>query len=110
MIKGEDFDKSGPLLDTTSLLASEKAPQYYEYSEGNTWVLIFDVHIVSEACDFTVDLRLVDRAQWCLCNGPKGKYYNIEYQVGITFGPEIIFNLKYKGCELGKAVVKYILR
>jgi hypothetical protein len=108
LIREADFDGVDPLPNKRSLMASEKVPKYYDSHEGIPCLLIFDLHLVSMVCDFTVDLRVIARDEFSVGEGPEGKYYSIQYQIGITFGPEILFKLMFKGRELGKAITKYI--
>lgn len=74
--------------------------------------LLFDLSIfgeltkvVKDLCSVTVDLKPLRPFARKL--GRRGYYYEVEYDLGVIFGPELVFRLIHDGRVMGSAVAKY---
>lgn len=69
-----------------------------------TRCLLFD-KIVQSRCSVESDLSSL--RPFALKQGRKGSYYEVEYDLGVTFGPELEFKLVHRGRVIGRAVGSY---
>ena len=64
--------------------------------------------VVSVLCDLTVDLRMLPPNTITERKGPKGTYYQVDYDLGIELGPAgIEFKFLYQGRVMGWVDAKY---
>lgn len=71
-------------------------------------VLIILSLAIKQLTTLTVDLRKLPKDAFYKRMGPKGEYYGVSYQVGITFGAGgIEFRFLYKGTAVGSVNTDY---
>ena len=59
-------------------------------------------------CDLSVDLRKLPANAITEKNGPKGSYYRVDYDLGVTFGAAgIEFKFLYQGRTIGYVEASY---
>lgn len=106
-----EYEAPGKLESSVRLMVCEDdVPPEYECSSS---IFFFDIPIgltetVRELCRLTVNLRDLPKTAFSNDIGPQGKYYSVRYDVGIIFGPEMIFQLRYQGKVMGSAIAKYL--
>jgi hypothetical protein len=91
--------RGGPLPQHCTILVYEGSnpPEYYNntgYPVSQSSVLIV---AVKNLCTLTVDVRKLAPSAFKLCKGKKGEYYEVEYDLGLIFGPELVVEFRYRG-------------
>ena len=67
--------------------------------------LKFDLIVVTELCNVTVDLRDLPTTAWK--KGEGGRYYQASYAIGLTFGPELILSFMSGDQIIERKYVRY---
>ena len=62
---------------------------------------------VKQLCTVQVNLRKLPPRAFQLQEGLNGKYYQGTYQLGLVFGPELVFKFMFNGQVLGTAMARY---
>lgn len=106
-----DYAKEGPLNYTVNLLACDDdiAPEYADNPACTTPLLIAnELMVVQSLCTLTVDLRKLPRHAFSQLTGPKGKYYQTIFSLGVTFGAAgIEFRFLYENVAMGTVNCDY---
>jgi hypothetical protein len=89
-----------------SVCENDDAPSYQNNLGINHFFGVRKLtHLVFSLCKCTVDLRPLRPFTRRL--GSQGYYYEVDYDLGVTFGPELIFKLVRDGKVMGSVVAKY---
>jgi hypothetical protein len=64
---------------------------------------------VRRLCDLEVDLKNLPRSAFKSYTGNRGVYYQCQFNLGLTFGPELTFQMLHDSKVVGKVKVKYSL-
>jgi len=105
-----DYAKEGPLNYTVNLLACDDdvAP---EYADNPACIIPLNMDVlmlVQSLCTLTVDLRKLPRHAFSQLTGPKGKYYQTIFSLGVTFGAAgIEFRFLYENVVMGTVNCDY---
>lgn len=62
---------------------------------------------VTQLCTVHVDLRKLPPRAFQVQEGQNGKYYQGMYQLGLVFGPELVFKFMFNGQVYGTAMARY---
>ena len=106
--KAKDFRGTGALSHTNRLYVCEESvlPNY-----KNNWGNIMrfpTLSIVKLLCEVTVNLRDLPTKAFELHQGEKGEFYQAKYDLGLTFGSELVFTFLYNEQVLGRASTRYV--
>lgn len=106
--KANDFRGKGPLPHTNRLfVCEERDPPNYKNNSGNI-TRFPTLIIVKLLCEITVDLRDLPQKAFELRYGEKGQFYQTKYDLGLTFGAELVFTFLYNEKVLGRASTRYL--
>lgn len=106
--KAKDFIDKGALLHTNRLFVCEETvPPNYRNDSGN--IMKFPtLRIVKPLCEVTVNLRDLPPKAFELRQGPKGEFHQAKYDLGLTFGSELVFTFMCNEQVLGRASARYL--
>jgi hypothetical protein len=62
---------------------------------------------VTQLCTVQVDLKELPPRAFQVQAGQNGKYYQGMYQLGLVFGPELVFKFMFNGQVYGTAMARY---
>lgn len=101
-----DYENNGPLESKDNLYICENAaaPTYLNSSGSFRLSRILPI-VVKSLCTVTCDLKPLRPFTRKL--GRRGYYYEVEFDLGMIFGPELVFRLVHDGRVMGSAVAKY---
>jgi hypothetical protein len=101
------YKKRNPLLHSSILYYSEEdpPPEYANPSSGiaNSIYALLIVYLVKELCRIDFDLRKLPHAAF----RRNGQVYQAEYQLGLTFGPELVLRIFHGGRVIAMCTARY---
>jgi hypothetical protein len=103
----EEYNVPGPLMYASAMVICEDdVPPEYDYHSGRSSDSRGN-RIVTELCQVSSDLRKLPKSAFQRLHGTQGWYWQVDYHLGITFGPELIFKFLYQGKVIGSANARY---
>lgn len=88
-----------------SVCEDDEPPEYRDHKGTTSPKFLGGNGVVTSLCTLTVDLsplRPFQRLQ-----GKKGWYYQVNYEIGLAFGNELVFALVHNGKLVGSVNAKY---
>jgi len=103
------YEAGYPVTQTTGLVIceEEEAPSYRNNSGTSRLMKDSLSGSVATLCSVTVDLSPLKPFKR-ITKSESSYYYYVNYELGVTFGSELIFSLIHGGKVLKSAVAKYV--
>lgn len=107
------FQSGAPLVHISRLWFCEEdfAPQFRNASGNNPiqmGLLCADTMQVSQLCEVSINHRDLPYAAFKPRGGFNGTYYQVAYQLELTFGSELLFKMSYQGKAYGSVRAHYV--
>jgi hypothetical protein len=105
----EHFKSGEPLNHTSRLWFCDEdfAPKFRNHS-GIFKFSVCSYAAVSQLCEVEVNHRDLPIAAFKQRNGFNGIYYQVAYELQLTFGSELIFKMAYQGTIHGSVRAHYV--
>jgi hypothetical protein len=107
--RARTFRTRGPLYYVLTLFVCEdNVPPEYKTSSG-TFQRSLNLMVVVQLCEMSVNLRELPDGAFTRYTENKKQFYRATYELGLSFGAELIMSFLHQGDVIGSVAARYSL-